>query len=83
MPRTKVPTAPAPAAPKVFRIAGGRIAAEPKRTAPTPPAPAPVKTSPDEQTVRDLAYLKWTDAGCPHGDGVEFWLEAERELASE
>jgi hypothetical protein len=26
------------------------------------------------------AYLKWEAAGKPPGDGVNFWLQAEREL---
>ncbi|RMF42129.1 MAG: DUF2934 domain-containing protein [Planctomycetota bacterium] len=30
--------------------------------------------------VRELAYFKWEAAGCPCGDGVEFWLAAEAEL---
>jgi hypothetical protein len=34
--------------------------------------------SPDEVRVR--AYHKWVFAGKPPGDGVRFWLEAEREL---
>ena len=32
--------------------------------------------------VRDLAHQKWEAAGCPDGDGMEFWLKAENELAS-
>lgn len=32
--------------------------------------------------VRDLAYAKWEQAGSPPGDGVWFWLEAERELSA-
>ncbi len=32
--------------------------------------------------IRETAYFKWEVAGCPCGDGVEFWLEAEAELAS-
>jgi len=35
-----------------------------------------------EDTVRRRAYGDWQAAGCPEGDGVEFWLEAERALAS-
>jgi len=31
-------------------------------------------------SVRITAYLKWEAAGRPEGDGVSFWLEAEREL---
>jgi Protein of unknown function (DUF2934) len=27
-----------------------------------------------------LAYHKWAMAGRPNGDGLKFWLEAEREL---
>ncbi|HEV2971572.1 MAG TPA: DUF2934 domain-containing protein [Pirellulales bacterium] len=30
--------------------------------------------------VRPLAYRKWQEAGCPAGDGVEFWLAAETEI---
>jgi hypothetical protein len=34
-----------------------------------------------EETVRLCAYRKWETAGKPEGDGVNFWLEAERELS--
>lgn len=30
--------------------------------------------------VRELAYFKWQQAGCPDCDGVEFWLAAETEI---
>lgn len=33
--------------------------------------------------VRLLAHGKWEAAGCPAGDGVDFWLEAEREVNAE
>lgn len=33
-----------------------------------------------EQAIRELAYARWEAAGRPMGDGVQFWLEAEREL---
>jgi hypothetical protein len=33
-----------------------------------------------EEVVRLCAYTKWESAGKPAGDGVQFWLEAEREL---
>ena len=36
-----------------------------------------------ENTIRQRAYGQWQAAGCPEGDGVEFWLEAERALASQ
>jgi len=29
---------------------------------------------------RPLAYRKWQEAGCPNGDGVQFWLDAEKEI---
>jgi uncharacterized protein YdaU (DUF1376 family) len=29
--------------------------------------------------ICELAYKKWQDAGEPHGDGTDFWLEAENE----
>lgn len=31
--------------------------------------------------VRKLAYSLWEKAGCPIGDGVNFWLEAEKTLS--
>jgi len=39
----------------------------------------PDKMSPAE-AIRLRAYEKWEVAGKPLGDGVRFWLEAEREL---
>jgi hypothetical protein len=33
-----------------------------------------------EKQVRELAYLKWEQAGYPESDGVQFWLEAENEV---
>jgi hypothetical protein len=33
-----------------------------------------------EEEIRHLAYQKWEDAGCPSGDGFDFWVEAEREV---
>jgi hypothetical protein len=35
----------------------------------------------EQACIRRLAYLKWEAAGRPPGDGVPFWLEAERELS--
>jgi len=32
-----------------------------------------------EEKIRCLAYEKWLAAGKPAGDGIDFWLEAERE----
>ena len=33
-----------------------------------------------EDAIRALAHSKWEAAGCPARDGLEFWLEAEREV---
>ena len=33
-----------------------------------------------EETIRELAHSKWEAAGCPTGDGTEFWLKAEKEV---
>ena len=33
-----------------------------------------------EDEIRRCAYRKWENSGMPSGDGVQFWLEAEREL---
>lgn len=35
------------------------------------------------QQIRELAYQKWENAGCPEGRAEEFWLEAEREIFTE
>lgn len=34
---------------------------------------------PGDETIRRIAYEKWEAAGCPSGDGVDFWLQAEQE----
>jgi len=34
------------------------------------------------ESIRLRAYSRWESAGMPPGDGVQFWLEAERELAT-
>src|SRR5260370_21020113 len=47
-----------------------------------PPLPerlAAGETAPDDQ-IRPLAYRKSQDAGSPAGDGIEFWLAAEKEI---
>lgn len=37
----------------------------------------------NDEAIRMLAHSKWEAAGCPAGDGVDFWLEAEREVKVE
>jgi len=32
------------------------------------------------EDIRLCAYRKWESAGKPTGNGIQFWLEAEREL---
>ena len=60
------------------------------------PAPATARTNhttdathahakhgaPPEDAIRSRAYALWEEAGHPDGDGVEFWLRAEKELAA-
>ncbi|MDP1562189.1 MAG: DUF2934 domain-containing protein [Pirellulaceae bacterium] len=36
-----------------------------------------------EEAIRALAHSKWEAAECPAGDGLEFWLQAEREIEAE
>ena len=38
--------------------------------------------SDSSEKIREAAYYKWEVAGCPCGDGVEFWLQAEAEQTS-
>jgi hypothetical protein len=42
---------------------------------------SPNRPFPDEDQVRARAYALWEQAGRPEGDGLQFWLEAEQELA--
>jgi hypothetical protein len=35
-----------------------------------------------DDEIRKAAYYKWEAQGCPCCDGVDFWLEAEAELAA-
>ena len=55
------------------RRTGTRNAAQPE---------APMNGFVGEDAIRDLAYRKWEEAGCPTGDGTAFWLAAEQELRS-
>lgn len=37
-----------------------------------------------DQRIRELAYYKWIDAGCPSNKDLDFWLSAEADyLAAE
>jgi hypothetical protein len=49
---------------------------------PSDPQPQPPEEAQDE-AIRLLAYHKWKAAGCPEGDGTEFWLNAEQEIKVE
>jgi hypothetical protein len=33
-----------------------------------------------QEAVRERAYQKWQEAGCPEGDGQEFWVAAETDI---
>ncbi len=44
-------------------------------TVTTLPPPAP-----SQEKVAARAYEIWEQAGRPDGDGVQFWMEAEKEL---
>lgn len=37
---------------------------------------------PSDDEIRERAYHLWEEAGRPDGDGVDFWVRAEEELAS-
>lgn len=50
------------------------------RTVTDEPPTAPTSAV-SEDRIRERAYHCWEEAGCPVGDGVEFWLKAEAELA--
>ena len=35
-----------------------------------------------QEEIRELAYRKWQQAGCPTGDGFDYWVDAEREVTA-
>lgn len=51
---------------------------------PKPKQPTPERLAESagghEEEIRPLAYRKWQEAGSPAGDGVQFWLAAEKEI---
>lgn len=47
----------------------------------SPPNPQPSDAG--AEAIRVLAHRKWEAAGCPAGDGLDFWLEAERQVNAE
>ena len=42
-----------------------------------------MKSGPSENEIRELAYRLWEESGRPEGDGTEFWLRAEAQMASQ
>jgi hypothetical protein len=44
------------------------------------PKSMPYQITPTQQEIQVRAYQMWEAAGRPAGDGIKFWLEAEREL---
>jgi hypothetical protein len=63
----------------------GAAPAPPTSAPKAPVAAAPIAKAPKgktvpEEVIRLQAYKKWETAGRPPGNGVQFWLEAEREL---
>jgi hypothetical protein len=68
-------TTPAPA--QAQTLTGGR---GPMPASRTPSTATSYKLVPSEDQIRMRAYQKWQAAGCPAGDGSNFWCEAEKEL---
>jgi hypothetical protein len=76
--RKKNPT-PAPTTPTPKPADNIRSAMVQSQTA--KPAPTPSNGTISEETIRSHAYRKWEAAGRPDGDGLQFWLDAEKELS--
>lgn len=57
------------------------LAATPHPDALPVPAERIGKPPVTEDDIRTLAHAKWEAAGYPSGDGFDFWLAAEQELA--
>jgi hypothetical protein len=64
---------------------------EAEKSAGLQPTPTPPNVGQNQEdvietptlTIHELAYYKWEEAGCPEGDGQEFWYAAERELTEQ
>jgi hypothetical protein len=66
---------------RVTKVTKQPSAAAGRRASVAPVAAPPlVATTIQPDEIRMRAYLKWEAAGRPCGDGMRFWLEAEREL---
>ena len=63
---------------KNYLLAMPRTRAVREQELDAPPASPPAKPRPAEAAIREGAYHRWQAAGSPPGDGVEFWLAAER-----
>jgi len=37
-------------------------------------------SSSKEDIIRERAYFLWEEAGRPEGDGIDFWIEAEKQF---
>lgn len=53
-----------------------------EQTAPSPDAPQAI-TAPTEEEVAQRAYEIFLERGSDHGNDIEDWLQAERELSEE
>jgi hypothetical protein len=52
----------------------------PKKTGAKAKSAGAAAATSTEDKIRSRAYSKWEKAGCPPGDGINFWLEAEGEI---
>lgn len=66
---------------------GSDVSVVPKRQVPDSEAAACEAHDTDSEgsieAVRENAYFRWQAAGCPRGNDLGFWLEAEAELRHE
>jgi hypothetical protein len=75
-PKNPTPPTTRPAAPRTTSPADAadRVRANTAKT--------PGRAAPSDEQIRARAYSLWEEAGRPSGDGVQFWLAAERELCT-
>ncbi|MCG8583742.1 MAG: DUF2934 domain-containing protein [Pirellulales bacterium] len=64
--------------PATKKPATSKSASSSNNHAPKSPPSLPTDKTRDEW-IAEVAYFRWQDAGCPHGDGSNFWVEAEAE----
>ena len=62
-------------------MARNKSPAPAQNSKPAPPSPTNGTAALNDQQIAERAYQKWQDRGCPIGDDLRDWFEAQGELS--